>query len=239
MSGAERHCACPRVGRCCREFLYVKSRKHRKVIAAELINTMTRLNVTQPIATAILRSMEKANDLEVTRNGPGFIMKNKLTLPDGTELTEKYRVAGARCSCCKLEQTGLPCCHIIRGLTEKGQSLSSQYINQRWTLNESSDIVEVVPDFLDTENMSFEPVTSSNAHTELSPQGRYTLLLAQSRSVIAVASRTHEAFIRLTERLTEIEAELHNETNPDPTKVIEQHASRPGRKPKRRTPSRA
>ena len=65
------------------------------------------------------------------------------------------------------------------------------------------------------------------------------MLVAQTRSLISVASRSKQAFIHLSERLSELEAELQNQNRPEPTEIVDAHATRPGRKRMRRTPSHA
>lgn len=218
---------------------YLTGRKHRKVVAAELVEIMTLTNVSQNIATRILYSKQKAERFNVTRRGPNFIMEQTIEVEDGTTLIEKHTVSRTKCTCRKFEQTGLPCSHVLRTLMEQGIELSTEHVHPRWRLDHEIQEINFDRSELEGVGTAFESVPTSNSETDLSPQGRYMMLVAQTRSLIAIASRSKQAFVRLSERLSELEAELQDENHLNPTEIVDAHATRPGRKRMRRTPSHA
>lgn len=219
---------------------YITSRKRRKVLAAELVAIMTKVNVSQNIATRIMYSKEKAEKFSVTRRGPSFILEQSVELQDGTTLIERHTVNRMKCTCHKFEQTGLPCSHLLRTLTEQGIELTPDRVHPRWRLDQEISEINIDPGELEgVPGLTFERINPENRDTDLSPQGRYMMLVAQTRSLIAIASRTKQAFVRLSERLSELEAELENENRQEPSEIVDAHATRPGRKRLRRTPSHA
>ena len=85
-----------------------------------------------------------------------------------------------------------------------------------------------------------ETVGSTKALLNLSPEGRFMTITAQTRELANKASRSRDAFQFILRKLNEINDEVHQLLHtPDPKIVMEMHATRPGRKKIRRSQSHA
>lgn len=210
---------------------YIKCRKPHKTQDCQVLQIMVDLNVSASIASAIAGSKQKAGRLKLSRRGPFFYIQDNITDLDGTVLrSESFKVKGRICSCMKMQQTGIPCSHILAVLAEQGLTITRELINKRWILD--AEELSVTDIELKSIQNSTKLPPSKNGTVITSTTGRYVTLLSQGSSLASIASRKRSWFERVYRALDTLEQEILSE---DVTsQVTDEHGSRPGRKPKRR-----
>lgn len=130
----------------------------------------------------------------------------------------------------KMQQTGIPCSHILAVLAEQGLTITRELINKRWILD--AEELSVTDIELKSIQNSTKLPPSKNGTVITSTTGRYVTLLSQGSSLASIASRKRSWFERVYRALDTLEQEILSE---DVTsQVTDEHGSRPGRKPKRR-----
>ena len=76
---------------------------------------MSHFHVSQSIAEAISRSINKTEDLEINIiGGLASVKEKKINYITGERYEENFIISNVRCSCNKQESTGLPCSHYIK-----------------------------------------------------------------------------------------------------------------------------
>ena len=212
------------------ESMYVKGRKPHKCLNAKVMDIMTDLNVSVRIAESIAGSSEKANRLHCKKNGPVFTVVEEVKCGDGTVRHDRYNVTGRGCPCCKREQSGIPCSHIIAMLNKQKLPLTKKHIASRWILDSHTlsvndlSVSRAEGDY----RTKTDVVTSGEV---LSVNGRFVIILSQAQSLANAGSKDAKTFDRVMEMLKQIESEI---LYPHVPTVVDDKCARPGRKAAKR-----
>lgn len=211
---------------------FLKARKPHKARDKRIVDIMVNWNVSATIAESIIGSMQKAEQLVLEMHGTVFTLKRTITNADGAiARTETFEVKGGKCTCSKHEQTGLPCSHLLRVLSNQGKDQTEELVWNRWKLNCTKRSLTD----LDLESLG-GTVRLSGDKTPVSQiksvNGRYVFLLSHGQTLASLASQNANWSQKVYERLQELEDELLH-VGSDPM-ITDEHGTRPGRKPKKR-----
>lgn len=211
---------------------YIRGRKPHREENAQLLDAMMTYGISKRVAQSIVGSDQKSNKITCRRRGPSYVMEEEVKLGENETEIIRYELSGRKriCPCCKLEQTGIPCSHILRLLKEQGVPLTPDLIHQRW-ITENVSTTDQVIETLPPPELIREIVANDQQGGVQSVTGRYVLLLSQGRDLAQIASKSAETFKKVSDTLKELEDEL---LHPKTSTPIDDHGVRPGRKPSKR-----
>lgn len=156
----------------------------------------------------------------ITETGDGNVQTHKHT----------YKVKGKHCECMKLEQSGLPCSHLLKTLEVQGLELTTTFLSSRWVLPGNVLCLHDLSvgclgkgDRRISEGAPAAKVTTVN--------GRFVVLLSQAQSIASIASKNAISFDRVLRQLEGIEQDLLAKDDPV---VVDDKGVRSGRKPAKR-----
>ena len=170
---------------------YYKTRKERKVKSSDVVNIMSKFNISEPIANEIIGSFEKAERLGciIHDDDLATITDNKYDNTADIQYTEEYLIFENNCSCHKQESKGIPCSHLIKYLQETGQDvLEIIQVADRWKL----DYIQ----YFDTPTIPTNPVVE-HEETDFHPSNekeRFVHLRSRSNSLVSIASKSEQSF---------------------------------------------
>lgn len=215
---------------------YVKGRKHLRAVHPEIAELVTSLRITQPIAEAIAASLHKAKKLRTEHTGPKYMFFEQHVDAGGNVLREdKFEVIRTHCTCCKLEQTGIPCCHLLSKLTQTKTRIGEQHLHARWKLTEFEQQERLCTASIEATRFRYQE--PQGAVITATPQGRFLFLTSHARHIVDVASKSQEHFELCVKSFEKLVEQMEDKSKED-TVVSEDHFSRPGRKRLHRTKSR-
>ena len=183
---------------------YYKIRKIHKIVPDQIKEIMSRFNVSEAIAEAMLGSIIKSDLLEIELSKESAKVKEKKSdVYTKEDYFEEYIIVDDHCSCNKEESAGIPCSHYIRYLKEIGKNiLESIRIAPRWQF----DYVHCLrkEDIEINTNIPYNPPVIATTNEK----DRFILLRSRLTAIASLAAKDQSSYEIVNKAFDNVEKQL-------------------------------